>query len=98
MEKLLLAIVVLLSSLCFSFAGQRRYGIDYSGGLENPKYERVDGYNRKDGTYVEPYYRTKANDTIEDNYSTRGNQNPWTSKRGTVESPSVFDRYNKIEY
>lgn len=33
----------------------------------NPELQRVRGYVRKDGTYVAPYVRTRANDTTEDN-------------------------------
>ena len=33
--------------------------------------ESVDGYDRQDGTYVEPYVRTDPNDTPTDNYSKR---------------------------
>lgn len=43
----------------------------------------VNGYTRKDGTYVQPYYRTEANDTKLDNYSTKGNVNPYTNQAGT---------------
>lgn len=43
----------------------------------------VRGYFRKDGTYVEPYHRTSPNNTINDNYSTSPNINPWTGKQGT---------------
>lgn len=44
----------------------------------------VRGYVRKDGTYVAPYQRTAPNGTINDNYSTKGNVNPYTGKAGTV--------------
>lgn len=44
----------------------------------------VHGHKRSNGTVVESYYRTKANETINDNYSTKGNINPYTGKRGTV--------------
>ncbi|HDZ62782.1 MAG TPA: hypothetical protein ENH40_06535 [Nitrospirae bacterium] len=43
----------------------------------------VRGYTKKDGTYVAPYYRTDSNSTRNDNYSTRGNTNPYTGKKGT---------------
>lgn len=42
----------------------------------------VDGYQRSDGTYVQGHYRTDPNDTRLDNYSTRGNTNPYTGERG----------------
>ncbi len=45
---------------------------------------QVDGYTRRDGTYVQPHYRSAPNDTLSDNYSTRGNRNPFTGERGTV--------------
>ena len=40
----------------------------------------------KDGvkdTWVNPYHRTRPNDTTLDNYGVRGNTNPWTQERGT---------------
>lgn len=45
---------------------------------------RVRGYYRKNGTYVAPYFRSDRNSTKFDNYSTKGNINPYTGKRGTV--------------
>lgn len=46
---------------------------------------RVDGYYRKDGTYVQPHVRTTPNSTKMDNYSTQGNWNPNTGQMGTVD-------------
>ena len=43
----------------------------------------VNGYYRSNGKYVQGYYRTIANNTVSDNYSTIGNVNPYTGKRGT---------------
>ena len=42
------------------------------------------GYLKSNGTYVQPSIRTAPNHTKLDNYSTRGNYNPYTGKRGTV--------------
>lgn len=42
------------------------------------------GYTRKSGTYVAPHYQTKADHTRLNNYSTKGNVNPYTGKKGTV--------------
>jgi len=42
----------------------------------------VQGYTRNNGTYVEPHYRSSPNSTINDNYSTRGNTNPYTGNNG----------------
>lgn len=43
----------------------------------------VNGHYRSNGTYVNGYHRTEANDTKKDNYSYYGNVNPYTGKRGT---------------
>lgn len=43
---------------------------------------RVKGYYRKNGTYVQPHYRSNKNYTKYDNYSTKGNVNPYTEKKG----------------
>ncbi|MHA8054046.1 hypothetical protein [Aquirufa sp. OSTEICH-129A] len=54
---------------------------------QNPT--RISGYTNSYGTYVEPYYRTSPNSTINDNYSTRGNINPYTGSYGT-KSPDLY--------
>ena len=43
------------------------------------------GYMRKDGTYVAPSYSTRSNNTVLDNYSTRGNVNPYSGRQGYVD-------------
>lgn len=42
----------------------------------------VKGYTKKDGTYVAPHYRSSPNKTQSDNYSSKGNYNPHTGKKG----------------
>jgi len=44
----------------------------------------VNGYSRQNGTYVDSYHRTVADDNPYNNYSTRGNVNPYTDAPGTV--------------
>lgn len=44
--------------------------------------DQVRGYIRQDGTYVAPYMRSAPNASRFDNYSTRGNINPYTGNRG----------------
>jgi hypothetical protein len=44
----------------------------------------VHGHTRNDGTYVQPHYRTAPDNDIQNNYSTRGNVNPYTGQQGTV--------------
>jgi len=45
----------------------------------------VKGYTRSDGVYVKPHYRSAPNGTNRDNFSTKGNVNPYTGKKGYVE-------------
>ena len=45
--------------------------------------EYVNGYYKKDGTYVQGYTRSSPNTTNRDNYSTQGNNNPYTGSSGT---------------
>jgi hypothetical protein len=52
----------------------------------------VNGYRKSNGTYVALHYRTAPNNTKNDNYSTRGNVNPYNGKIGYV-SPDN-QRYN----
>lgn len=43
----------------------------------------VRAYTKTDGTYVPQSHATNPNSTRNDNYSTRGNVNPYTGKEGT---------------
>lgn len=46
---------------------------------------RVRGYYKPStGRYVAPSYRTSPNRFLFDNYSTKGNYNPYTGKKGYV--------------
>lgn len=47
--------------------------------------DSVKGYTKKDGTYVEPYHRSSPNDRKDDNYSSKGNVNPYTGEKGYVD-------------
>lgn len=48
----------------------------------------VNGYNRDSGAYgkvyVEGYHRTAPDSSLMNNYSTKGNDNPFTGRPGTV--------------
>lgn len=48
----------------------------------------VRGYTRKDGTYVRPHYRSRPDGNFSNNWSTKGNVNPYTGETGTKTSPS----------
>ena len=43
----------------------------------------VSGYSRSNSTYVQPHVRTMPNSTNWDNFSTKGNTNPYTGTTGS---------------
>ena len=43
----------------------------------------VRGYRRGNGTYVQPHYRSNPDGNRSNNWSSRGNVNPYTGVRGT---------------
>lgn len=53
------------------------------GGHSSGGSHSVSGYTRSNGTYVAPSHATNPNSTRNDNYSTRGNTNPYTGQAGT---------------
>lgn len=63
---IMICTVLLLGSITLAFA----------------KTVRVKGYHRRDGTYVQPHYRTTPDRSRYNNWSTKGNVNPYTGKRG----------------
>lgn len=78
MKKIITAILLSIV-ICFGFLN-----------LAEAYTVRVRGYYKPStGTYVSPSYRTSPNRSKLDNWSTKGNYNPYTGKRGTV-SPYRF--------
>lgn len=62
--------------------------------------QHVRGYTRQDGTYVAPYTRSAPDNSYNNNYSTKGNSNPYTGQEGT-NSPTYNDKtpeYNQKHY
>jgi hypothetical protein len=62
----------------------------------------VRGYVRKDGTYVAPHYQTNPDSSVLNNWSTRGNVNPYTGKVGTIDpyqqgTPSYTSPYGGMQ-
>lgn len=71
----------------------------------NPNHVYVRGYTRSDGTQVQGHYRTAPNSTVNDNFSTIGNVNPYTGESGylprdggTLNSSSYLPSYNTYNY
>lgn len=51
----------------------------------------VNGYYRKDGTYVQPHYRSSPDSSYNNNWSVKPNINPYTGQQGT-RSPTWNDQ------
>lgn len=62
-----------------SSVGHRSYHSSSSGE------HYVHGYTRRNGTYVAGHHQTNPNGTKRDNWSSKGNVNPYTGKPGTVD-------------
>lgn len=58
----------------------------------------VKGYYKSNGTYVNGYYKTAPNSRKFDNYSTKGNYNPYTGKAGTVNPKYTAPSYKAPTY
>jgi hypothetical protein len=58
----------------------------------------VNGYYRKDGTYVQPHWRSSPNNTTYDNCSIRGNVNPYTGQAGTHDDIRHYRGYRGYGY
>nr|DAY31843.1 MAG TPA: hypothetical protein [Caudoviricetes sp.] len=43
----------------------------------------VSGYHKRNGAYVKSYHRTSKDRTQRNNWSSKGNVNPYTGKKGT---------------
>lgn len=53
----------------------------------------VRGHVRKDGTYVQPHYRSAPDSSFYNNWSTKGNINPYTGEDGKVVTPPMNRGY-----
>lgn len=64
-----------------SYGGHSSYKSSYSYGSRSD--HTVSGYTRSNGTYVQPSHATNPDATRNNNYSTKGNMNPYTGTYGT---------------
>ncbi|GEM95934.1 hypothetical protein MRA01_04740 [Methylobacterium radiotolerans] len=53
------------------------------GGHSSGGSHSISGYTRSNGTYVAPSHATNPNGSKSDNWSTKGNVNPYTGQAGT---------------
>jgi hypothetical protein len=54
-----------------------------SAGATNSSVQFVEGHQRSDGSTVRGYYRTTGDSNRTNNFSSRGNVNPYTGRRGS---------------
>ncbi|WPD73896.1 hypothetical protein [Dickeya fangzhongdai] len=93
MRKVLLTIMTLMiatsvyakgggyhSSSSHSYQAVKPYG--YGTGSSS-SHERVNGYVKSNGEHVSSYMRTSKDTTQYNNFSTKGNYNPYTNQYGT---------------
>ncbi|WP_218510502.1 hypothetical protein [Variovorax sp. dw_308] len=76
------ACACLLVSGAFARGGGGHSGYSSGTGVNSSSHS-ISGYSKSNGTYVAPSHATNPNSTRSDNYSTRGNFNPYTGKPGT---------------
>lgn len=94
--KTLVPLIVLLV-LLFTGIGPavaRGSSHSYGSGHKSHSDVHVDGYFRKDGTYVRPHYRSAPDGNFWNNWSTEGNVNPYTGEPGHKKYPDSNSNYN----
>ncbi|CAN7693075.1 MULTISPECIES: hypothetical protein [Variovorax] len=81
-----LAAILAVSSTAFARGGGGHSSgghSSYSSSYGSSGSHSTSGYTKSNGTYVAPSHATNPNGTKADNWSTRGNVNPYTGKPGT---------------
>ena len=80
--------IILIAACALSVSAAAKGGshsssVPSSGGHVNSSSHSISGHTTKNGTYVAPSRATNPNSTKADNYSNKGNTNPYTGKNGT---------------
>jgi len=72
------------------------YGSSYTAPIQtaNPAVQFQSGYQKSDGTAVVSHYKTETNSTNLDNFSTKGNANPFTGQEGSKAKDYSKDALN----
>ncbi|GAA0711947.1 hypothetical protein GCM10009105_14170 [Dokdonella soli] len=88
MKALVITISMVVTCACapaFARGGGAHSGGTHSNGAHSSSggSHSIKGYVKKDGTYVAPAHATDPNKSRNDNWSTKGNVNPYTGKEGT---------------
>lgn len=80
----MIEIVTAFLVLCGASGSAVAQGWSSYGGYGSSGQHQTQGYTNHNGTYVQPHMQTNPNGTINDNWSTRGNTNPYTGQPGYV--------------
>lgn len=94
MKKLALIAIVFVAASTMTFGAMAKGGGHSSGGHSHSSTHSsshtsssgshsVSGYTKKDGTYVAPSHATNPDSSKANNWSQKGNVNPYTGKEGT---------------
>jgi hypothetical protein len=81
--KTVFVFAVVLATVTTASAQLYGTGTGLYGTGSNPNTHTVQPYVTPQGTYVQPHIQTNPNNTQLDNFSTRGNVNPYTGQYGT---------------
>ena len=82
---------IITVTCCFALAlaggafakGANHSSMSGSGTGAKSSSTHVQGHTKKDGTYVEPHKRSTPDKKFENNWTTKGNENPATGKEGS---------------
>lgn len=70
-------------------------GLLFTSSVSAYSYKVKSYYKKSSGTYVQSYQRTSPNTTRYDNYSAKGNYNPYTGKKGYTSPYKSYTSYRK---
>jgi hypothetical protein len=80
----LVIVLALVGASSLSFAkGGGRSGAAAPGTGSKSSSTHVNGYVKKDGTYVAPHNKSTPDNKFENNWTTKGNDNPTTGASGS---------------
>ena len=83
MKKLILTVAIITASILSSTAFARGHRVSHASRATTYGITHVHAYTKKNGTHVAGYDRTTPDHTRLNNWSTKGNVNPETGKKGT---------------
>ena len=87
MRKILTLAILTLAAVSLLPDETYASGPSYKGTGSKSSSSYVSGYRRSNGTYVPAHYRSTADRSFHNNWSTKPNTNPYTGSRGTRITP-----------